>query len=253
LGTLAVVRAQPDGYTLLLGGGGPIVVTPFAVARPAYDPLKDLAPIYLLVINGAGFAVHPSVPVQNLRELVAYANANPGKLSYASAGVGSLTHLGGELFKSLTGIHDLVHVPYRGMGPALNDLVSGQIPLAMPIITGQVLSLHKAGKIRLLAVTTSARLVSAPDIPTAIESGVGGMIAQGFIALFAPAKTPEPVITKVADATRMAMTDPGYRQLLISSGLEPVVDSSPEKARDFVQKEIERWTPVIKSTGLKLD
>jgi tripartite-type tricarboxylate transporter receptor subunit TctC len=116
-----------------------------------------------------------------------------------------------------------------------------------------VLSLHKAGKIRLLAVTTSARLVSAPDIPTAIESGVGGMIAQGFIALFAPAKTPEPVITKVADATRMAMTDPGYRQLLISSGLEPAVDSSPEKARDFVQKEIERWTPVIKSTGLKLD
>jgi tripartite-type tricarboxylate transporter receptor subunit TctC len=251
LGTAAVARAQPDGYTLLLSGGGPIAVTPTSSRRPPYDPTKDLEAIYLVVVNAAGFAVHPSVPVRNLKELADYAKANPGKLSYASAGVGSLTHLAGELFKSVAGVRDIVHVPYRGMGPALKDLISGEVPLALPIVTGQILALHKAGKIRLLAVTTKDRLASAPDVPTAVEAGYDKMIAQGFIALFAPAKTPETIINRVSEVTRKAMSEAEFQRFLIASGLEPQLDSNPDKTRRFVQEEIARWAPIINTIGLK--
>jgi len=251
LGTTAVARAQPDGYTLLLSGGGPIVVTPTASARPPYDPLKDLESIYLVVVNAVGFAVHPSVPAQNLKQLVEYAKANPGKLSYASAGVGSLTHLAGELFKSASGVQDLVHVPYRGMGPALKDLISGEIPMALPILTGQILELHRTGKIRLIAVATAKRLSSVPDVPTAIESGFNNMVAQGFIALFAPAKTPEAIVKKVCEVTQKAMSESDFQRILTSSGLEPQLDSNPDKTREFVREEIARWAPVIRTIGLK--
>lgn len=251
LGTTAVARAQPDGYTLLLSGGGPIVVTPTASARPPYDPLKDLEPIYLVVVNAVGFAVHPSVPAQNLKQLVEYAKANPDKLSYASAGVGSLTHLAGELFKTASGVQDLVHVPYRGMGPALKDLIGGEVPMALPILTGQILELHRTGKIRLIAIATARRLSSVPDVPTAIESGFENMVAQGFIALFAPAKTPEAVVNKVYEVTQRAISESDLQKIFISSGLEPQLDSNPDKTRKFVREEIARWAPVIKSIGLK--
>jgi tripartite-type tricarboxylate transporter receptor subunit TctC len=202
-------------------------------------------------VNAVGFAVHPSVPAQNLKQLVEYAKANPGKLSYASAGVGSLTHLAGELFKSASGVQDLVHVPYRGMGPALKDLIGGEIPMGLPIITGQILELHRAGKIRLISVATAQRLSSAPDIPTAIESGFDNMVAQGFVALFAPGKTPEAIVNKVCEVTQRAMSDLDFQRMLISSGLEPQIDSNPEKTREFVRAEIARWAPVIKAIGLK--
>jgi tripartite-type tricarboxylate transporter receptor subunit TctC len=245
IGTAAVARADPDGHTLLLGSAAQMVIAATSTAR-------DFAPISILVIAAMSIVVHPSVPVQNLEELVDYAKANPGKLSYGSNGAGSFSHLTGELFKSLTGTNDIVHVPYKGSGPALTDLISGQIPMASPAITGQVLDLHQSGKLRILAVAMPARLGAAPDIPTAVEQGLPGMIAQNFAGLLAPARTPAAIVDQISDATRTAMADQEFREKLIASGWEPYPESSPEAARRFIQGEIARWTPVINTIGLKM-
>lgn len=253
VGSAAVARAQPDGYTILLGGGGGLVINPVAASRTPYDPIKDFEPIALLVVTGLALVVHPSLPVHSLMDLIAYARANPGKLSYGSAGAGTMNHLTGELFKTLTGLPAIVHVPYKGAGPAIADLISGQIPLATPNVTAQVIELHRAGKIRILAVSSRKRLAAAPDIPTAVEAGLPGMISHNFVGLFAPARTPTPIVEQIAQATRGVMADPDYQRLLLTSGFEAELESSPDKTRAFVEAEIAQWTPVIRSIGLKLD
>src|SRR5437763_16339188 len=154
LGAAAVVRAAADGYTVLLGGMQTHLNEALLKSRPLYDPVKDLDPIASVAANCLVIAVHPSVPVGTLKELIAYAQANPGKLSYAHAGVGSIQHLTGELFKSLAQTPDIVQVPYRGTGPVITDLIGGQIPIGTPGVTGQVLELHRSGKMRILAVTS---------------------------------------------------------------------------------------------------
>jgi tripartite-type tricarboxylate transporter receptor subunit TctC len=253
LGAGAVTRAQPDGYTLLLGGAATHVFSPMTAKRALYDPLKDFEAICILAITGPGFAVYPSAPFKTLRELIAYAKANPGKLSYGSPGVGSPGHLAGELFKTLIGAPGIVHVPYKGGGPALTDLISGQILLATPTMTGSVLELHRTGKIRVLAVAMPDRLSAAPEIPTAIEAGLPGMLVQSFAGIFAPAGTPKTIVDQIAKATRTLMAEPDYRQMLIASGFEPYRDSTPEKTRAFVEQEITRWRPVIEASGMKLE
>jgi tripartite-type tricarboxylate transporter receptor subunit TctC len=253
LGAAAVARAQPDGYTLLLGGGGALVLTPIASSRPPFDPIRDFEPIALLVTTGLAIVVNPSLPVRTLSELVDYARSNPGKLSYGSAGVGSMNQLTGELFKSLTGSADLVHVPYKGGGPAITDLISGQIPIATPNVTAQIIELHRAGKLRILAVTAPERLAAAPDIPTAIEQGLPRMISQNFIGLFAPARTPPAIIALIAQAAQAVMADEAFRRSLVASGFEPEPASTPDKTRRLVEDEIVRWTPVIQGLGFKLD
>jgi tripartite-type tricarboxylate transporter receptor subunit TctC len=252
VGAAAVARAQPDGYTILLGGGGALVITPVAASRPLFDPVRDFEPIAILVTTGLAIVVHPSLPVSNLRELLDYAKGNPGKLSYGSAGVGSMNHLTGELLKTRSGA-DIVHIPYKGAGPALTDLISGQIPIVSANVTGQLIELHRSGKPRILAVTAPNRLIATPDIPTAVEEGLPGMISQNFIGLFAPARTPRAIIDQVAQATHAAMADDAVRRGLLASGLEPYADSTPEKTKRLVDDEIARWTPVIKAIGLKLD
>lgn len=252
IGAAAVARATPDGYTLLLGGGGSQIINPIAATRPLYNPVKDFAPIVLLAITGLAIVTHPSVPARTLSELIDYARANSGKLSYGSAGVGSFNHLTGELFKSLTGT-DIVHVPYKGAGPALTDAISGHIPMVVPNITGQVIELIHAGKLNILAVTTPTRMVALPDTPTAVELGVAGMIARNFLAVFAPAGAPQEVITRVLDASRAALADAEFQKLLVASGFEPQHDMGPDETRHFVQEELARWTPVIKKIGLTLD
>src|SRR3984885_8693506 len=157
LGAAAVARARPDGYTVLLGGTLPHVNEALLKSKPLYDPVKDLDPIANVATNTIGIAVHPSVPAKTLAELIAYAKANPGKLSYGHVGIGSTNHLAGEMLKSLTGI-DIVQVPYRGAGPATGDLLAGQIPMGMIAVTGQGIELHRSGKIRILAVTSRKRL-----------------------------------------------------------------------------------------------
>jgi tripartite-type tricarboxylate transporter receptor subunit TctC len=253
VGALAVARAQPDGYTLLLGSGGTQVIIPIASSQPTYDPVKAFETISLLGITAVCIAVHPSVPVQTLQELIAYAKANPGKLSYGSAGSGTMTHLTGELFKVLSGTPDIVHIPYRGAGPALTDAISGHIPMITPNVTGQVIELNKTGKLRILAVTTPTRVAAAPEIPTAIEAGLPNMISQNFVALFAPAGTSRPIIEQVAQATRSGLSDRDLQDLFHQAAFEPRPDSGPEHARRFLDDEVTRWSPIIKAIKLKLD
>jgi tripartite-type tricarboxylate transporter receptor subunit TctC len=253
LGAAAVARAQPDGYTLLLGGTQTHLNEALLKSRPLYDPIKDLDPIAGVAANVLCITVHPSMPAQNLKELIAYAKANPGKLSYGHSGVGSIQHLTGELFKSLAGTPDIVQVPYRGTGPVITDVVGGQVPMGIPGVTRQVIELHRSGQMRVLAVTSPTRLIAAPELPTAAELGFPGMNVIGSIGLLAPAGTPKAIIEQIAQTTRKAVAEPAYQQLLIDAGIEPTLDSNPEKFRQSLAADIALWTPVVRSLGLKID
>jgi tripartite-type tricarboxylate transporter receptor subunit TctC len=252
IATSEVARAAPDGHTLILGSTSTMVLNPMTMAKVPYDPIKDFVPIGLLAVSTTAIVVHASVPAKTLKEFIAYAKANPGKLSYGSAGTGTMSNLAGELFKQLTGLNDLVHIPYKGAGPGITDLVSGHIPAMSPNITGQVLELHRAGKIRILSVNGAERLSAAPDIPTSIAEGVPGMIGLLAIGLFAPAATPQPIVDKIADANRRAMMDPEFQKVFAQAGLDYVADSNTEKTRRFLEEEVLRWGPVVKSLNLKM-
>jgi tripartite-type tricarboxylate transporter receptor subunit TctC len=254
-GTIAtgeVARAPADGHTLILGSTSTMVLNPMTMAKLSYNPNKDFVPIALLAVSTTSIAVNASVPAKTLQEFIAYAKANAGKLSYGSAGTGTMSNLAGELFKQLTGLKDLVHIPYKGAGPGITDLVSGHIPAMSPNITGQLLELHRTGKIRILSVNSAERLKAAPDIPTAIEQGVPGMIGLLAIGLFAPAATPQPIIDQIAEANRRAMADPEFQKVFDKAGLDFVVDSNTEKTRRFLQEEEKRWGPVVKALNLKM-
>jgi tripartite-type tricarboxylate transporter receptor subunit TctC len=253
LGAAAVARARPDGYTILLGGTQTHVNEALLKSRPLYDPVKDLDPIAGVAANVLCIAVHPTVPVQTLKELIAYAKANPGKLSYGHSGVGSIQHLAGELFKSLAGTPEIVQVPYRGTGPVITDLAGGQIPMGVPGVTGQVIEFHRSGKMRVLAVTSPTRLIAAPELPTAAELGFPGMTVTGSIGLLAPAGTPIGIIEQIAQAARTAVAEPAYKQMLIDAGIEPTLDSNPEKFRRSLAADVALWMPVVKTLALKID
>jgi tripartite-type tricarboxylate transporter receptor subunit TctC len=253
LGAAAVARARSDGYTILLGGSSTHITEAILKSRPLYDPLKELDPICNLVFAPFALAIHPSVPARTLQEFVHHAKANPGKLTYGHAGVGSLNHLTGELLKSLTGMHDLVSVPYRGSGPATADAISGQVSMVIPAVTGPLLEFNRTGKLRILAVTGPTRLLAAAEIPTAIQAGVPDMVSQQSIGLFAPAGMRTDMIEQIWQATRTVLSDRSYQQMLIESGFAPDVDSSPEKFRLLMKDEIARWTPVVKAIGIRLD
>ena len=244
-------RAAPDGYTLAFGNTSTLVLNPAVMPKVPYDPARDFITISILAVSVSGIIVHPSVPVKDLKEFVAYAKANQSKLSYGSAGAGTMTNFAGELFKQLIGAPAIVHVPYKGAGPSLTDQVSGAIPMSTINITGQVLALHNAGKVRVLAVTSTNRLKGAPEIPTAIEAGLPGMTAELFTALLVQAKTPQPIVDRIYNASQAVMKDPGMQEALVKQGLEPVVDSNPESATAYVQEELKRWTPMIETLGLK--
>jgi tripartite-type tricarboxylate transporter receptor subunit TctC len=253
LGAAAVARAKPDGYTILLGGTLPHVNETLLKTRPLYDPVKDLDPIAGIAIAVLALAVHPSVPVQTLAEFVAYAEARPGKLSYAHVGVGSVNQLTGELFKQLAALPELVQVPYRGAGPAMADLISGQVAMAVVGLTGQSLEFHRTGKLRILAVTSRARLAAAPELPTVAEAGFPGVTNHVTIGPAAPAGTPKPIVEQIAQAVRTALAEPAYRQKLIESGFEASPDTTPEKFRRRLEDDVTFWTPVVTALGLKIE
>jgi tripartite-type tricarboxylate transporter receptor subunit TctC len=255
-GTIAtgeVARASGDGYTILLGSTSTMVLNPMTMAKVPYDPARDFVPIAIIAVSTTSIVVHPSVPATTLAELIAYAKAHSGKLSYGSAGSGTMSNLSGELFKQLTGLNDLVHIPYKGAGPGISDLISGHIPMMTPNVTGQLLEFHRTGKIRILGVNGAQRLAAAPEIPTAIEQGVPGMIGLLFLGLFAPAATPRAIVDRIAEATRAAMADVEFQKVLIASGLEAIPDSNPDKAKQFIDEEIARWSPVVKAAGFKVE
>jgi len=253
LGTSEVARAQPDGYTLLFGNTSTQVLLPVLMSPRLYDPLRDFAAVYILCLSPTVVVVHPSVPAQTLAELIAYAKAEPGRLTYGSAGTGTLTNLAGELFKQLIGAPDIVHIPYKGSAPGLTDLVSGQIPMMTPNIGGPLIDFHRAGKVRILAVAAQERLHAAPDIPTAIEAGLPGMVAANFNGLFAPTAVPGAIIDQLGAATAKLMEDDAFDKLLLASGFEPTTGSGPASAQRFVAEELARWTPIMRATNFKME
>lgn len=252
IGTAQVSKAKADGYTLLLGGAAGLVVNPAANPNVTYDPVRDLDSVTLLALAGLALTVHPAVPATNLKELIAYVKANQGTMFYASSGVGTAVHLAGELFKQLIEAPGLGHVPYRGAAPATTDLLAGQVQMSFVNITGQVLEFHRTGKLRILCTTNPARMASAPDIPTAIEAGLPGLVAQNFTGIWAPSGTPKTVAEKISAATNTALADPEFRKIVVAAGLEPVARSSPDAARQYLAQETAKWTPLIRRIGLQI-
>lgn len=249
IGTAVVAREQPDGYSLLLGNGSTQVIIPLTSSNPSYS-VGDFRAIYRLINSALVFVLHPSVPAANLRELIAYAKANPGKLAYGTPGIATGNHLVGESFKRQAGGLDIVHVPYRGIAQATNDLVSGQISLVIAVMSVQLQQLSQVGKVRLLAVTTEKRLSGAPQIPTAVESGMPDLRYEGWFGLFAPAHTHDAIIDRIAQVTRLAMSDAALQASYRAQGMEPDTDSSPDKFQRIVEATTASLAPVIKSIGL---
>jgi len=254
LAAAAVAHAQPDGYSVFLGSTAIHMTDMILRAHPLLDPMKDLQMASMLAITAFAIAVNPAVPAQNLKELIDYIKANPGKLSYGTPGAGTMNHLSGEMLKSLTGITDLPHVPYRGAGPAIADAIAGQIPMIVPAMTNQVLEYHRTGKLRLLAITNPTRITIAPDIPTCIEAGVPALYSQQVMGLFVPAATPQDVVAKIGEANRGAIADAAYQKSLVDAAVIPVtLDWSQEKFKTFMAEEVARWTPLVKAIGVHLD
>ncbi len=253
IGSAAVARSRANGYTLLVAATTSFVLEMLLKKRQLYNPVKELAPVSNLAISAFVMAVNPKVPVASLTEFAAYATAHPQKVTFGSAGVGSMGHLTGEMFKALTKTPGLVHVPYRGGNQLITDTVGGQISMLIQPATDQILDLHKAGKLKILAVTSPSRLLVAPDIPTAVESGVPGMVVFVFIGLFAPRGTPKAIVEQISQASRTAMADQAFQKKLIDAGYRPDPESTPEKLLEYIQYDLERWGPLIKDIGLKLD
>ena len=249
----AVARSAGDGYTLLAGTTSELVINPVIMSQPSYDPIKDLVPISITAISVSSLMVHESVPARTLQELIAYARANPGTLSYGSAGTGTPAHLCGELFKMLAGLPDIVHVPYKGAAPGLADFFSGHIPMMTASISPPVLDMHRAGKIRILVAGTNRRLAGAPDIPISTDVGFPDLITQQFMGLFAPAGTQKQIIEQIAGLTREITADQDFQNKLVQAGFEPVTDSGPQATATYVHEELVRWTPLLKASGLRIN
>jgi len=251
IGATEVARAAPNGETFLFGNTSTQVLLPAINPNPPYDPSKDFTSIYILALSPNSIVVHHSVPATTLKELIAYAKANPGKLSYGSAGAGTMTNLAGELFKEMIGVADITHIPYKGAAPGLKDLAGGIIPMMTPNVGGPLLQLHRAGTVRILAVMAEQRLKIAPEIPTTAEAGMPGLVAANFNGLFAPAGVPKAIVDQIAEATHAAMADPKMQEVIINSGFEPVLDSGPEQAQKEAASELARWTPIIRKLDFK--
>jgi len=242
-----VAKAVPDGYTLLLASNVNIAVNPKLYKNMPFDPVKDLAPITQVAYSPNILVVPNDLPVKSVQELVTYAKANPGKVSFASAGVGTTQHLAGELFKTIAKV-DIQHVPYRGATPAITDLLGGRVSMFFGP-PSSLLGLVKEGKVRALAVTSAQRFPAAPDLPTMIEAGYPGFVAVLSVGWMAPAGTPKDVIDSIYKDTAKALAAPDVRERLQKIGTEPMGTSPAEFAAD-IQREVPQWAEVIKAAGL---
>ena len=242
-----VAKAVPDGYTLLLASNVNIAVNPKLYKNMPFDPVKDLMPITQVAYSPNILVVPNDLPVKSVQELVTYAKANPGKVSFASAGVGTTQHLAGELFKTIAKV-DIQHVPYRGATPAITDLLGGRVSMFFGP-PSSLLGLVKEGKVRALAVTSAQRFPAAPDLPTMIEAGYPGFVAVLSVGWMAPAGTPNDVIDRIYKDTAKALAAPDVRERLQKIGTEPMGTSPAEFAAD-IQREVPQWAEVIKAAGL---
>ena len=250
IGTKAVAAAEPDGYNLLFGGTSTLAINPAVYKDLRYDPVTSFAPVAMVSTSPFVLVVHPSVPVHSVGELVGYAKANPGKVNFGSAGVGTTPHLAGELFKSLTGV-DVVHVPYKGGGPVLTDLVAGQIQMTFEL-TAVLLPLIRAGKLRALAVATEERNPDLPEVPTMIESGVPGCLVSSWFGIVGPAGMPLHVIDRLNLEINRGLRSAEIVASLAQLGSQPKIGTAQEFAT-LIATEAQRWRSVAKSTAIAVN
>ncbi|GEP05207.1 Bug family tripartite tricarboxylate transporter substrate binding protein [Methylobacterium oxalidis] len=248
VGATRVAKADPDGYTILMGTVATHALNPLILKRKPYDPVADFAPVSLLAVVPNVLVVNPNLPAKTVPELIAMLKAEPGKYNYASSGNATPLHLSGELFKSMAGVQ-MQHIPYRGSGPALNDVVAGQVPIMFDNLPSSS-EFIRAGSLRGVAVTTKERAPSFPDMPTIAEAGLPGYETYTWNALFAPAKTPRPVIEALNAASVAALKDPTVVERMKAFSAT-VVGSTPEALADHVKAEVAKWTPVVKEAGVQ--
>ncbi|HZP85633.1 MAG TPA: tripartite tricarboxylate transporter substrate binding protein [Burkholderiales bacterium] len=245
-----VAKAQPDGYTLLMGSAGPNAINASLFPKLPFDLRTDLAPITLVAVIPNALVVNPSLDVASVQDLIRAAKAKPDKLTFASSGSGSTLHLAGELFNQLAGIR-ILHVPYKGTAPAMQDVMGGQVDMifaALPSVLPQV----RAGKLRMLAVTTPERSPAAPDTPTMREAGLTGYAVQPWYGLFTTGGTPEPIVERLATEVGRVLNDPKVREQLAAQGAEPQT-MRPREFASFVRDEIEKWSQVVRLSGAKAE
>ena len=247
IGTDLVAKASPDGYTLLLGSAGPLAIQPGLTPRIPYDPLRDFAPITLVTSMPYVLVVHPSLPVKSVRELIALARARPGQLNFASPGSGTTTHLATELFKMLAKV-DVVNVPYKGVAPALADLLAGQVQFMSGDLS-TVMPQVKAGRLRALAVTGAKRSALAPELPTIAESGLPGYEASGWFGVLAPAATPRDLVARLNAAIVKGISEADARERLAALGGD-VVANSPAEFAAYLRDDLAKWSKLIEALGL---
>jgi tripartite-type tricarboxylate transporter receptor subunit TctC len=250
IGAELVAKSPPDGYTLVTGSIGTHAVNVSLFSKLPYDPIRDFAPVSLIMEAEGLLVVHPSVPVKTVKELIALARARPGQLSYASAGHGTAAHLSGELLKAMAKV-DMVHVPYKGNVPAITDLMAGQTSLlfaTMPTVLPQV----QAGRLKALAVTSSTRSPAAPELPTIAEAALPGYSVTNWIGFFAPAGTPRDVVVKLNAEVVRVMQAPEIQKRLLNEGAK-FTPWTPDEFAGFVKSEIAKWAKVVKEAGIRVD
>jgi tripartite-type tricarboxylate transporter receptor subunit TctC len=248
LGSKEAAQAEPDGYTLLYSSASGLVFAPLLQRSAGYDPVTSYDPVALVAASSTILVVHPSFPARSVQELVAYAKANPGKVNFSSGGIGVLPHLMGELFKSMAGV-DIVHVPYRGGGPSINDLVAGQVQMTFEG-AGVLIPLIQTGKLKALATTSPNRIAELPDVPTMAESGFPGFVSRSWTGLLAPARTPRDVIDKLNTQINEGLKSQELRAALAKLSNEPL-GGTPQAFTDVIKGDIAKWGPVVKALGLQ--
>jgi tripartite-type tricarboxylate transporter receptor subunit TctC len=250
IGADFVAKSAPDGYTILMGAVATHAINPTLYASIPYDPVRDFIPVTQVASTPNVLVVNPSVPASNVREFIAYAKANPGKLNFGSGSTGSAGHLAGELFDTLAGVK-MVHVPYKGAGPAMQDLIAGQIQLMFDNLASS-LGQIKAGRVKALAVTTAKRTALAPDLPTIAESGLPGFDISTWFGVFLPAKTPPAIVEKLHAEFTRALAAPDVREKMLQLGAEPV-GNRPEEFAAFIKSEAGKYAKLVKASGAKVD
>jgi tripartite-type tricarboxylate transporter receptor subunit TctC len=247
-GTDAVVRAAPDGYTLLAGNPGPLTVSPSVNAKMPYETLRDLAPIFLIARTASCLCIHPSVPAKGVKDFVALAKAQPGKINYGSPGVGTVGHFATELFATQAGIR-MNHVPYKGAAQYTIDLIAGHIEIAIIQFAG-CSPLLQANKLRAIGATSEKRTPLLPQLPTVAEQGLSGFVSYNWNGMLAPAKTPRDVIIRIHDVLAKQLALPEHRDSFVSQGHE-VAGLGPDDYTNFIRNEMEKWARVAKSAGIQ--
>jgi tripartite-type tricarboxylate transporter receptor subunit TctC len=250
LGADFVAKAAPDGYTLFMGSASSLGANAALFRNLPYDPRRDFAPVRLMGLQPNVIVVHPSLPVTDVAELIAYARANPGKLNFGTAGSGSAQHVAGDMFRRMAEI-DMVHVPYRGGAPALSDLIAGQLQLMFETLPTAVEPIA-AGQLRALAVTMPERVARLPNLPTVAESGLPGYVSRGWMGIVAPARTDPHIIARLANESEAIIAIPAVRQRLLGLGLE-MIPSSPAQFSAFIREEVASYQEVVSRMGIQLD